>query len=396
MDFFYSKVFPFNLFDRWLNYGNNDLLKLREFSFTISRAGREYYLRWRSYPTITALKDAILAMDPPPQKIDIGAIYNFSPNEREVKGTSNHVPIGRELIIDIDMNDYDEVRTCCKDKTLCLKCWKFLRLAMTVLTAALEEDFGFKHIMWVYSGRRGVHCWVLDKAARELTNDGRSAVAEYLNHVIPGSDSRQVRFNGALSPSVVRAYNLLLPIFDEMVEEQQFLAKGSPMVKWVDAYMKAGTKKLEQKYTNLKSTSWDGKSKSLMTIVRQVCQECRDTTTPVEIAFALVYPRLDIQVTKDRGHLLKSPFCLHPATNNVCVPIPRDEWASFDPTACPSLTTLRNEFDQGIPLKDTCIGRYLRHFEGAILNPLLESEAENKENLWGGRMSSDITYENQI
>ncbi len=45
----------------------------------------------------------------------------------------------------------------------------------------VSEDFGFTSIAWVYSGRRGVHCWVCDPKAKMLTLDLRSAVAEYIN-----------------------------------------------------------------------------------------------------------------------------------------------------------------------------------------------------------------------
>ena len=52
-------------------------------------------------------------------------------------------------------------------------------MAMEVMNEGLRNDFGFEHVAWFYSGRRGVHCWVCDDGARKLTNEARSAVATY-------------------------------------------------------------------------------------------------------------------------------------------------------------------------------------------------------------------------
>ena len=50
-------------------------------------------------------------------------------------------------------------------------------------TFRFQEDFGFEHCLWIYSGRRGVHCWVCDQTAREIQSSVRQAIVEHLTVV---------------------------------------------------------------------------------------------------------------------------------------------------------------------------------------------------------------------
>lgn len=47
-------------------------------------------------------------------------------------------PLRRELVFDIDMTDYDAVRTCCQDKQMCKRCWGYIVLATKVLERILR------------------------------------------------------------------------------------------------------------------------------------------------------------------------------------------------------------------------------------------------------------------
>jgi DNA primase small subunit len=65
-----------------------------------------------------------------------------------------------------------------------------------------------------------------------------------------------------------------------------------------------------------------------------------------DIVFEYTYPRLDGEVTKKTGHLLKSPFCVHPKTGSICVPIDVRTVEEFDPLNAPTVRELLSEIDQ--------------------------------------------------
>lgn len=86
------------------------------------------------------------------------------------------------------MTDYDPIRTCCSEADICKRCWGFIAIAVEVLDTAIRDQFGYTKLLWVYSGRRGIHLWISDKEAFELNDDQRKAMVEYLTVIKNGKE----------------------------------------------------------------------------------------------------------------------------------------------------------------------------------------------------------------
>ncbi|GIX63185.1 DNA primase small subunit [Babesia caballi] len=261
-----------------------------------------------------------------------GAVYNKPVSLMQLSGTDFHA-VERELVFDIDMNDYDDLRTCCNDKRICQKCWRFISVAAEILTRALREDFGFKDILWVYSGRRGIHCWVCDARARGLPNDARSAIVDYLTLISSDGYKKRVNLAGLEGyPAVSRAFDICYRNFDELLADQNFLSSTAHLQSLLD-YITDRFPKAHQ----LIQKACKEKVTSSAELFNELCRVL-DVDTPAEyrkgnyklsvrqdpfptafkeMVLAFSYPRLDAAVTKDMGHLLKSPFCIHAKTGRL-------------------------------------------------------------------------------
>jgi len=103
------------------------------------------------------------------------------------------------------MTDYDPVRTCCSEADICKKCWGFISAAVHVLDSALRDEYGYQKLLWVYSGRRGIHLWISDKEAMELTDPERKALVGWLTVIHGGKETDKklnIRNGGRLPPSL--------------------------------------------------------------------------------------------------------------------------------------------------------------------------------------------------
>ncbi|KAF3697108.1 DNA primase small subunit [Channa argus] len=347
---YYRRLFPFSQYYRWLNYGGlqKNYFKNREFSFTLKD---DIYVRYQSFTTQNELEKEMQKMNP--YKIDIGAIYSHRPNQHNTVKSGTFQALEKELVFDIDMTDYDDVRSCCSAADICTKCWTLMTIAIRILDRALRDDFGFQHLLWVYSGRRGVHCWVCDEAARKLSVAARSAVAEYLSLVKGGEETvKKVVLTDPIHPFIKESLVVVDQYFSQYALKDQDILGPKESVDKVLALVPEDVRKtLQQDFQNEKKP--EARWKLLVDQAsRKQGTAKKGQYFEKEIMLQYCYPRLDVNVSKGVNHLLKSPFSVHPKTGRISVPIDLKELDRFDPFAVPTISIICEELDRPVAEED--------------------------------------------
>ncbi|KAM8976393.1 DNA primase small subunit [Pelodytes ibericus] len=338
---YYRRLFPFYQYYRWLNYGGvvKNYFQHREFSFTLKD---DIYVRYQSFNNQSELEKEMQKMNP--YKIDIGAVYSHKPSLHNSVKSGTFQAQEKELVFDIDMTDYDDVRRCCSSADICKKCWTLMTIAIQILDRALAEDFGFQHRLWVYSGRRGVHCWVCDESARKLSQAERSAVAEYLSVVKGGDDTiKKVHLSDPIHPFIRKSLKVVEKYFEQYaLVEQDILENKQCWDKVLALVPDTVRENLLREFQKARSSveRWQKLIRNLSNSDLK-----KGVNAPNEIMLQYCYPRLDINVSKGLNHLLKSPFSVHPKTGRISVPIDLKKFDTFDPFAVPTISFICSELD---------------------------------------------------
>ena len=369
MQFFYSRLLPFKYIFQWLSHSpkpTKDFVN-REFAYE-HRSGA--YQRYLSFTSAEDFRKSVVKSNP--NRFEVGAVYSVNPKERKNLPKQALKAETKELIFDIDLTDYDDIRTCCQGTDICKKCWKFIQVGSKIIESALREDFGFTNMIWVFSGRRGAHCWISDSRARNLDETARKSIVEYLDVL----GSKQLKGNRKLlnlkkpfHPHIERSFNIVKNEFVDIILKDQdpWLTSSEDNEKsWVqieemlsfipDKTLQAElrTKWKESSRISSSTSKWEDINLLAKKILKSQLQVNLLNDAKKDIIIYYMYPRLDVEVSRQVIHLLKSPFCIHPGTGNVCVPFdPRrnlssnvdDDAYGFNPMTAPNLRQLQNELE---------------------------------------------------
>jgi DNA primase small subunit len=270
-------------------------------------------------------------------KVHAGAVYTDQPAFKR-KGVAVQ-PQLRELVFDIDVNDYPELGVDVGDVASCDRVWDVVTVGMNVLKRLLREHFGFRNFLVTYSGRRGAHITVYDHRACLLSNEERRAIVAFLQPTAKKEETGRHFYGGLLR------FAGFQKIYDDLIRpffERSFSAPSS----------KGGLGLLdseEQRAAFVAKLGLQGVSAALAAlppgkflravkdaVLREAKKGCAFAEKALqETVMTYVFPRLDAAVSQSMGHLAKSVFSVHPKTGRISVPVFPN--TGFRPEKCPTL-----------------------------------------------------------
>lgn len=154
-------------------------------------------------------------------------------------------------------------------------------------------------------------------------------------------------------PICRRAYEeICLPLFEQRILPEQMLLESPDRFEAMLSQLPANVADAlrDEWHRNIRTSveRWEQLKRTVDSTWKDQKGAAFSVKPYVAITLAFSYPRLDVAVSKGLNHLLKSPFCVHPKTGRICVPIDPENCEFFDPDEVPTVTNLIDDLNSSI------------------------------------------------
>jgi len=303
----------------------------------------DFVKRYLSGDNANALKGVILSyLRHKIEAIHIGPTYSDGVAERDRKRfrEPSH-PIARVFSLDVDLTDYDHLDIDATDQDACDAAWPMSAIAVTILRHLLHDAFGFKHMLTVFSGRRGVHVHVLDASAIRMDDEARKAVISNLNfsphkkHARRANDQLVHYVNGR--PGLWLNLERLFVDIALDPDGLNLLGFDHQREAFVDTLNLYGQTFLELKPTIMAAHSGREAYLSALTFLKPHFSQQWVRNVFRATVIGMIWPRIDVGVGT-LNHTIRCPFSVHDKANRLATPVRTDSEGDvfkFHPSRAP-------------------------------------------------------------
>jgi hypothetical protein len=291
-----------------------------------------------------------------PDQVHFGALQLYDERGQE---TTCH----QELVFDIDVTDFTQYCACgavcanggdCRSKAggnacvacectsgqrhtrycqcdgaskACTTCWLHIEGAAELLHFLLVRQLGIaeRNLLWVFSGKKGIHCLVNDRLYTAMTLQHRTALYQLLQR--GDSAARLKEFGAAVWASDNDAAQRWEELFVENVVCRRHMLLNDVFVRdcleLVRVHYPALHHQLEQRWS---SSSGTGSSLSRWQTLKllEYGQFVEGCPPSLLLVLHYYYPRIDRGPLCTRNHLIKLPFSVHKSKpHNIALPLER-------------------------------------------------------------------------
>ena len=330
---FWQHVFPWHAFVKWITHQGTYPLCRRQIVFLLNYSDTldSQHDTWskprRIFKTLEDMRD--FAIKCGALTLQIGPVWP-SEIDRELAyahrhNTPGHVAWCTELRLDIDMDDYNNVRqhvpgcNCSQAKdqgrTACRVCWDtwITQVTWPMLRYMLgPHGWAFEKWHINFSGRRGIHVWIWDARVMTWTRDMRTSFLNTLTH--PSSHHLDHLVHHIYLPALGQVF-----LRDDVV---------TTFSQYLYTMCHHEMRVYNQTIPNLVWEFDNNEDSEYVYTLHDLVQHAETHLMPhhyrdwlTRITCNLMAPRFDTKVTTEPDHMCKSPLVPHPRTHTMTQPL---------------------------------------------------------------------------